>query len=98
MAIAIGAATALPPRYCDTAIVGGGPGGLYSALRLANASKAESVCVFEALDRFGGRVHSVRVGKRDDLVVDLGAYRFARELTDITRTPHVSDMAKYSRL
>ena len=80
--IALGAASALSPYSCDTAIVGGGPGGLYSALRLANSSTVKSLCVFEALDRFGGRVHSLRVGKRDDLVVDLGAYRFARELTD----------------
>ena len=80
--IALGAAAALPPHFCDTAIVGGGPGGLYSAMRLVNSSTVKSLCVFEALDRFGGRVHSVRVGKRDDLVVDLGAYRFARELTD----------------
>ena len=82
MAIAVGSAAALSPRSCDVAVVGGGPGGLYSALRLANASTTKSICVFEALDRFGGRVHSVRVGEKDDLVVDLGAYRFARELTD----------------
>jgi len=67
---------------CDTAIVGAGPGGLYTALRLLNTTGNASVCLLEGLDRVGGRVHTLRgLGPQNDLNVDLGAYRFARQLT-----------------
>ena len=66
---------------CDLAIVGGGPGGVYAGLRVANATN-QSVCILEAKPRLGGRIHTVRgLGPKGDLTVDVGAYRFARLLT-----------------
>lgn len=66
---------------CDVAVVGGGPGGIYTALRLANTT-SQTVCLLERAGRFGGRVHTLRgLGPKADLTVDLGAYRFARHLT-----------------
>ncbi len=65
---------------CDWGIVGGGPGGLYAAVRLTQVNA--TVCQFEATSRLGGRVHTLRnLGPKKDLVVDVGAYRFARHLT-----------------
>jgi monoamine oxidase len=66
---------------CDVAVVGGGPGGIYAGLRVANSTN-ESVCILEAKSRLGGRVHTLRgLGSKADLTVDVGAYRFARRLT-----------------
>jgi len=66
---------------CDLAIVGGGPGGVYTGLRVANATN-QSVCILEAKPRLGGRIHTLRnLGPKGDLAVDIGAYRFARLLT-----------------
>lgn len=66
---------------CDVGVVGGGPGGVYAAMRLGNESD-RSVCVFEREDRLGGRVLTLDgLGGQKDLRVDAGAYRFARERT-----------------
>lgn len=47
---------------CKHIIVGAGMGGLYAAHELANSTKfpASSICVFEAKNRVGGRIYSVR--------------------------------------
>lgn len=68
---------------CDIAIIGSGPGGAYTANRLANHyGDSKSICVFEQGERVGGRVHSLREsGPKKDLVVEAGAYRFAMNLT-----------------
>jgi len=71
-------------QVCDLTVVGGGPGGIYFAWRLltseAAGPAAGSVCLFERSGRFGGRIFSLRnQGPEEDLVVDLGAYRYAPE-------------------
>jgi len=63
---------------CDVAVVGAGPGGIYFAWRLLESGSNQSVCMFERSGRFGGRIFSLRnQGAHKDLVVDLGAYRYA---------------------
>ncbi|KAL3144103.1 hypothetical protein ABBQ32_003893 [Trebouxia sp. C0010 RCD-2024] len=62
---------------CDVAIVGGGPGGVYSAFRLLETNASSNVCLFETNNRVGGRVYSLRnLGPKQDLVLDMGAYRY----------------------
>mmetsp|Transcript_158284 Transcript_158284/g.279359 ORF Transcript_158284/g.279359 Transcript_158284/m.279359 type:complete len:554 (+) Transcript_158284:81-1742(+) len=71
------------PIRCSQVVVGGGPGGVYAAFRLAEAARTESkgappVCLFERSDRLGGRILSLRgMGPKQDLVVEAGAYRFS---------------------
>ena len=67
-----------PAPECKLAVVGAGAGGLYSAMRLIEEGvfDADEVCVFEATDRVGGRIYSLRgFGPENDLTVDAGAYR-----------------------
>lgn len=76
---ALAALEALPAGGCSHVVVGGGPGGVYAAYRLAMASPASDakVCLFERTSTVGGRITSVRgLGPKRDLVVDAGAYRF----------------------
>jgi ribulose 1,5-bisphosphate synthetase/thiazole synthase len=81
MLAVLSAAAMASPMTCDTAIVGGGPGGIYTAMRLAESSKS-NVCVFEKRRRVGGRILTVGgLGEKQDIVVDGGAYRFARFMT-----------------
>eukprot|EP00198_Chlamydomonas_reinhardtii_P011419 XP_001700756.1 L-amino-acid oxidase [Chlamydomonas reinhardtii] len=63
---------------CDVAIVGGGIGGMYAAYRiLTGGTRPPVVCTFEATNRIGGRIFSLRgMGGRGDLCVDVGAYRY----------------------
>ncbi|DBB01665.1 hypothetical protein WJX77_008557 [Trebouxia sp. C0004] len=62
---------------CDVAVVGGGPGGVYSAYRLLEANASSNVCLFETNNRVGGRVYSLRnLGPKKDLTLDMGAYRY----------------------
>lgn len=74
------AAVAVPlsaASECSHAIVGGGPGGVYTAWRLATSLPNASICLFERHQRLGGRIASVRgLGPKKDLVVEAGAYRF----------------------
>ena len=65
-------------RACDVAVVGGGPGGLYSAWRLENSTALASICVYEAAAHFGGRIATVH---EEGLTAEAGAYRYARHLT-----------------
>lgn len=68
---------------CDHAIVGAGPAGIYYAWRLAGNAAVRpntTICIFERLERVGGRVASlVNSGPLGDLVVEPGAYRFIPE-------------------
>ena len=71
---------------CEISIVGAGPGGVYTAWRLAKDGvattgvPAERVCIFERTERLGGRIFSVRgLGPYGDLVVESGAYRFSSD-------------------
>ncbi|CAE7278880.1 unnamed protein product [Symbiodinium natans] len=79
MAFVLAALVLLPlaAAKCTHAIVGGGPGGVYTAWRLATSLPDAEVCLFERSKRLGGRIASVRgVGPHKDLVVEAGAYRF----------------------
>ena len=84
LAVMIHAAVAEIPS-CDVAIIGAGPGGAYTANRLADnvaITGFNKICIFEMRDRVGGRVHSIRnSGPKKDLVVEAGAYRFATNIT-----------------
>ena len=71
---------------CQVSIVGAGPGGVYSAWRLAKDGVAttgippERICIFERTQRVGGRIFTIRnLGPRGDLVVESGAYRFSSD-------------------
>ncbi|CAE8716582.1 unnamed protein product, partial [Polarella glacialis] len=65
---------------CDHASVGAGPAGVYHAWRLATHAGTPpntTICLFERLNRVGGRVASLlQAGPKGDLVVEPGAYRF----------------------
>ncbi|KAK9823395.1 hypothetical protein WJX72_002466 [[Myrmecia] bisecta] len=66
-----------PSTNCETLVVGGGPGGVYSAYRVLESKNSTNVCLLEATGRVGGRIYSVRgLGAKQDLVVDMGAYRY----------------------
>lgn len=67
------------PEGCNTSIVGAGWAGIYSAWRLVvdEPHTGNSVCLFEAYNRPGGRTYSTRI---DDYMVDVGAYRFALDM------------------
>eukprot|EP00934_Nitzschia_sp_Nitz4_P000981 Nitzschia sp. Nitz4//scaffold21_size171442//131466//134153//NITZ4_002183-RA/size171442-augustus-gene-0.190-mRNA-1//1//CDS//3329542477//981//frame0 len=69
---------------CPVVVVGGGAGGLYSALRMVDEGLIEGsdICVFEATERVGGRLFSMRgLGPDNDLVVDSGGYRTYPQFT-----------------
>lgn len=69
---------------CGVAVVGAGTGGLYTAMRLVdeNKIKASDVCIFEATERVGGRLYSLRgFGPDHKLTVDAGGYRTWPEYT-----------------
>eukprot|EP00929_Paragymnodinium_shiwhaense_P095543 TRINITY_DN56733_c0_g1_i1.p1 TRINITY_DN56733_c0_g1~~TRINITY_DN56733_c0_g1_i1.p1 ORF type:complete len:496 (-),score=96.04 TRINITY_DN56733_c0_g1_i1:137-1624(-) len=67
------------PQQCSVAVVGGGPGGVYFAWRLALAG-TKDICIFERAGRVGGRIYTLRnMGEKQDLTVEAGAYRFAEQ-------------------
>ena len=73
-----------PAPECSIAVVGAGTGGLYTAMRIVDEGKynASDICVFEATERVGGRIYSLRgFGPDDDITVDAGAYRTWPEFT-----------------
>lgn len=73
-----------PNPSCKLAVIGAGTGGLYTAMRLVESTKYEAsdICIFEATDRVGGRVYSLRgFGPDHDITVDAGAYRTWPEFT-----------------
>jgi len=82
--LVLASATAASPIVtavsCDLAIAGAGPGGIYSAWRYLAGHSTGNVCVFERSERHGGRIYSLKnQGPRNDLTVDVGAYRYAPE-------------------
>mmetsp|Transcript_24075 Transcript_24075/g.44702 ORF Transcript_24075/g.44702 Transcript_24075/m.44702 type:complete len:486 (-) Transcript_24075:222-1679(-) len=68
------------PSHCELAIVGTGWGGVYFGWRLGIellAMDPANICFFEANGRLGGRIYSVSgLPHMDDLVIDVGGYRF----------------------
>lgn len=68
------------PQNCSVVVVGAGVGGAYVAYRLAVESGKflpDQICIFEAYNRPGGRILSVRgaIPGFENYTVDLGAYR-----------------------
>ncbi|TAL60177.1 MAG: FAD-dependent oxidoreductase [Legionella sp.] len=64
---------------CDVVIIGGGPGGVHTAYRLATLPNTvgvdkRKVCVIEKENRLGGRVEDVELGKNGE-IIPLGAMR-----------------------
>ncbi|MFP3248157.1 MAG: NAD(P)-binding protein [Paraburkholderia sp.] len=59
----------------DIAIIGAGVSGVYSAWRLKQADTSSKVVVFEASDRIGGRLLSVRPPDIPNMVAELGGMR-----------------------
>lgn len=59
----------------DIAIIGAGVSGVYSAWRLNQADPSRKIVVFEASDRVGGRLLSVRPPGIDNMVAELGGMR-----------------------
>lgn len=59
---------------CKHIIVGGGIGGIYTAHQLGNTSTIplSDICIFEARNRTGGRIYSVRSEDTGRLMFDLG--------------------------
>jgi choline dehydrogenase-like flavoprotein len=68
----------------DVAVVGAGVSGVYAAWRLKTASPDRSVIIFEASDRVGGRLLSVRPPGIPDMVAELGGMRILPEVQ-----PHI---------
>jgi monoamine oxidase len=64
----------------DVAVGGAGVSGVYVAWRLKKASPDRSVVVFEASDRVGGRLLSVRPPGIPDMVAELGGMRILPEV------------------
>jgi monoamine oxidase len=64
----------------EVAIVGGGVAGLYAAWRLAGAEgfPPKTIAIFEAGERLGGRLRSVRFAAANDLVAEVGGIAFHR--------------------
>ncbi|MBV9774374.1 MAG: FAD-dependent oxidoreductase [Gemmatimonadetes bacterium] len=65
----------MPDEVLDVAIVGAGVSGVYAGWRLRTARPERSVAVFEASDRVGGRLLSVRPPGIDNMVAELGGMR-----------------------
>eukprot|EP00980_Cylindrotheca_fusiformis_P029065 scaffold22713_cov139-Cylindrotheca_fusiformis.AAC.2 len=78
-----------PTPSCKLAVVGAGTGGLYTAMRLVDEGKysGEDICIFEATERVGGRLYSLRgFGPENDISVDAGGYRTWPEYTPTLHT------------
>jgi len=77
IALAAAAEADAAPVDCKVTIIGGGIGGAYTAWRLAVDAKVEAgrdVCLFEAKERFGGRILTVEgVPGFEDYAVVRGA-------------------------
>ena len=61
---------------CDVAVVGGGPGGVYTAMRLQQSSSSLRVCLFEQLQEVGGRLKTRWFDGAPTSPLDLGGMRF----------------------
>ncbi len=69
----------------DTAIVGAGVGGLYTAWRLLGCGQpADGIGVFEASERIGGRLFSVSMPGTTGIAAEFGGMRFLASHTLIT--------------
>jgi monoamine oxidase len=71
-------------KAVDTAIVGGGVSGLYSAWRLSQSGVPASLNVYEASERLGGRLDTVEVPALS-CKVEMGAMRFTSSQLLVSR-------------
>src|SRR3954462_13472675 len=69
----------------DTAIVGGGVSGGYSAWRLQRANPGARIVVFEGAGHIGGRLLSVRPPDIPNMVAELGGMRILAPVHPPTR-------------
>ena len=65
--------TILMPIY-DYLIAGSGIAGLYTAYRILKKSPAVKICILEAANHLGGRLHSVHL--EEDIIIEAGGARF----------------------
>src|SRR5262245_19478714 len=72
------------PLECEVAITGGGPGGVHTAYMLTNPpsgttvtglTSGSGVCLFEKIDRLGGRFRDIQLGPNPEDVYGTGGYR-----------------------
>ena len=74
-----GTRTAEPPlKHHAVVIIGGGVGGLYTALRLLEETPGMDVQLFESRGMLGGRVQTTRDGEGKPLFNDFGALHTLR--------------------
>ncbi len=78
------------PENVDVAIVGGGISGLYSAWRLLTGTRGTppSVAVFEASNRFGGRIFSALPEGMPHVPAELGAMRIVTSQSFVLSLTH----------
>ena len=65
--------TSLKPIY-DYLIAGGGIAGLYTAYRILDQFPAARICILEAVNHLGGRLHSIPLEK--GTIIEAGGARF----------------------
>ena len=68
--------SSLATLKCDVAVIGGGPGGVYTAMRLQQSSATLKVCLFEAMTEVGGRLKTRWFDGAPTSQLDLGGMRF----------------------
>ena len=61
---------------CDIAVIGAGPGGVWSALRLQRAQPSSKVCLVESQNEVGGRLKTRFFDGLPGIALDLGGMRF----------------------
>ena len=61
---------------CDVAVIGAGPGGVYTAMRLQQNSRSSKVCLFESESEVGGRLKTRWFDGAPTSALDLGGMRF----------------------
>src|ERR1700722_15422370 len=79
------------PESIDVAVVGGGIAGLYSAWRLLTGTRGgapPSVAVFEASNRFGGRIFSALPDGMPHVPAELGAMRIVTSQAFVLALTH----------
>ena len=71
------------PIY-DVVVVGGGIGGMYCSLKLAQ--KQLRVALFEKSNRWGGRIETVRMGKGSEFKAEFGSMRYEEKGQKLLRS------------
>ena len=61
---------------CDVSVIGAGPGGVWTAMRLQQNSPSSKVCLFESESEVGGRLKTRWFDGAPTSALDLGGMRF----------------------